>query len=153
MRPRSPYAVAKLAGYWLTKNYRERGHFACNGILFNHESVRRGGGFVTQKVARAVADIRHGRARTVTLGNLEARRDWGHAADFVRAMHLMMRADVPDDYVVATGQSHSVRELCEVAFGHAGMDYREHVKHRTAAVADSRLLRLEPLTPGDGFGE
>lgn len=127
MRPRSPYAVAKLAAYWLTKNYRERGVFACNGILFNHESVRRGGGFVTQKVARAVADIVHGRARNVTLGNLDAKRDWGHARDFVRAMHLMMQQDESADYVVATGEMRSVRDLCEVAFSHVGLDYREHV--------------------------
>lgn len=127
MRPRSPYAVAKLAAYWLTKNYRERGVHAVNGILFNHESPRRGGGFVTQKVCRAVAAIKRGEQSSVTLGNLEARRDWGHAKDFVRGMWLLMQ-EKPDDYVLATGQTRSVRELCDVAFSYAGLDYREHVK-------------------------
>jgi GDPmannose 4,6-dehydratase len=127
MRPRSPYAVAKLAGFWLTKNYRERGLHACNGILFNHESPRRGGGFVSQKIARAVADIKNGRQQHVVLGNLDAHRDWGHAKDFVRAMWLMMQHK-PDDYVVATGEMRSVRDLCEVAFSYAGLDYREHVR-------------------------
>ena len=127
MRPRSPYAVAKLAGFWLTKNYRERGVHACNGILFNHESPRRGGGVVSQKVARAVAAIKKGRQQHVVLGNLDAQRDWGHAKDFVRAMWLMMQHK-PDDYVVATGEMRSVRDLCEVAFGYAGLDYRNHVR-------------------------
>lgn len=128
MRPRSPYAVAKLAAYWLTKNYRERGLFAVNGILFNHESPRRGGGFVSQKVARAVADIVRGRQKHVTLGNLDACRDWGHAADFVEAMWLFMQQDRPNDYVVATGEMRSVRDLCCVAFEHVGLDYRDHVR-------------------------
>lgn len=128
MRPRSPYAVAKLAAYWLTKNYRERGVFACNGILFNHESVRRPSAFVTQKVARAAADIKRGRARVVTLGNLDAQRDWGHAKDFVRAMHLMMQESDSGDYVVATGKMRSVRDLCHVAFSYVGLDYQEHVR-------------------------
>lgn len=128
MRPRSPYAVAKLAAFWLTRNYRERGVFACNGVLFNHESIRRGGGFVTQKVARAVADIKRGRQKELVLGNLDARRDWGHAKDFVRAMHLMMQQPVSDDYVVATGEAHTVRDLCQLAFGYAGLDYREFVR-------------------------
>lgn len=128
LQPRSPYAVAKLSAYWLTRNYRERGVYACNGILFNHESPRRGGGFVTQKVARAVADIKRGKVKSVTLGNLDAMRDWGHAKDYVRAMHLVMQQPKPDDYVVATGEMHSVREMCAVAFGHAGLDYRDFVK-------------------------
>lgn len=128
LQPRSPYAVAKLAGHWLTKNYRERGLFACNGILFNHESPRRGGGFVSQKVARAVANIVKGKQHELILGNLDACRDWGHARDFVRAMWLMMNQSKPDDYVVATGEMRTVRELCEVAFSYVGLDYREYVK-------------------------
>lgn len=127
MRPRSPYAVAKLAAYWLTRNYRERGLHAVNGILFNHESPRRGGGFVSQKVARAAADIKLGRTDHVVLGNLDACRDWGHAKDFVRAMWMMMQAPA-DDYVVATGEMRSVRDLCEVAFGYLGLDYRDYVR-------------------------
>lgn len=128
MRPRSPYAVAKLAAFWLTRNYRERGVFAANGILFNHESVRRGGGFVTQKVARAVADIVKGRTDHVTLGNLDAARDWGHARDYVRAMHIIMQQRDADDYVVATGDMRTVRELCAIAFSHVGLDYRKYVR-------------------------
>ena len=142
MRPRSPYAVAKLAAYWLTRNYRERGVYACNGILFNHESIRRGGGFVTQKVARAVADIYHGRATHLTLGNLDAKRDWGHARDFVRAMHLMMRQIHSGDYVVATGEAHSVRDLCAIAFARVGLDYREFVRTSDAL---KRPLEVEHL--------
>jgi len=128
MQPRSPYACAKLAAYWLTRNYRDRGVFACNGILFNHESPRRGGGFVTQKVARAVAAIKAGKQDHVTLGNLDACRDWGHAADFVRAMWLVMQQDKPGDYVVATGNMRSIRDLCEVAFSHVGLNYRKYVR-------------------------
>ena len=141
MRPRSPYGVAKLASYWLTKNYRERGLHAVNGILFNHESPRRGGGFVTQKVARAVADIKRGKIDHVTLGNLDAKRDWGHAKDFVRAMWMIMQ-NQPDDYVIATGCMRSVRDLCETAFSYAGLDYREHVR-----TSDSfkRPLEVEQL--------
>jgi len=142
MRPRSPYAVAKLAAYWLTRNYRERGAFACNGILFNHESVRRGSGFVTQKVARGVADILAGRARELTLGNLDARRDWGHARDYVWAMWMMTQATVADDYVVATGEMRSVRDLCDIAFGHVGLDYREYVR---SADEYRRPLEVEAL--------
>ncbi len=127
MRPRSPYACAKLAAYWLTRNYRERGLHATNGILFNHESVRRGGGFVTQKVARAVAAIKRGTQRDLVLGNLDAARDWGHARDYVRGMWMLMQ-HAPDDYVLATGKMRTVRDLCEVAFSHVGLDYREHVK-------------------------
>lgn len=127
MRPRSPYGVAKLAAYWLTKNYRERGLHAVNGILFNHESPRRGGGFVTQKIARAVADIKRGKIDHVTLGNLDSCRDWGHAKDFVRAMWMMMQVP-PDDYVVATGEMRSVRDLCETAFSYVDLDYRKYVR-------------------------
>jgi GDPmannose 4,6-dehydratase len=128
MQPRSPYGVAKLAAFWLTRNYRERGVYAAQGILFNHESARRGGGFVSQKVARAAADIVMGKAQSVTLGNLDACRDWGHAKDFVRAMWLIMQQSKPDDYVVATGEMRSVRDLCEVAFRYVGLDYRDYVK-------------------------
>lgn len=142
MRPRSPYAVAKLAAHWLTRNYRERGVFAVSGILFNHESVRRGGGFVTQKVARAVARIARGDQSFVMLGNLNAKRDWGHAKDFVRGMWMMMQQPTPDDYVLATGEMRSVGELCEVAFSHAGLDWRKHVR-----VSDElcRPLEVEQL--------
>ena len=122
MCPRSPYAVAKLAAYWLTKNYRDRGVYAVNGILLNHESPRRGGGFVTQKVARAAA-----KRKMVTLGNIEAARDWGHAEDFVEAMWLMMQQPQPDDYVVATGQMRTVGDLCNVAYSHVGLDWWDWV--------------------------
>jgi GDPmannose 4,6-dehydratase len=161
-RPRSPYAVAKLAAYWLTRNYRERGLYAVNGILFNHESPRRGGGFVTQKVARAVAAIVKGKADSVTLGNLDACRDWGHAEDFVRAMWLVMQQPQPDDYVVATGHMHSIRDLCEVAFSHVGLDYRYYVKsspefYRPLEVeqlcGDSAKVRAIGWTPSIGFAE
>ena len=126
--PRSPYACAKAYSYYITVNYRESyGLFACNGILFNHESSRRGETFVTRKVTRAAARIKHGLEKKLYLGNLDAKRDWGHARDYVEAMWLMLQADEPDDYVVATGEVHSVRELCEEAFGQVGLDYREYV--------------------------
>ncbi|MBV8520383.1 MAG: GDP-mannose 4,6-dehydratase [Acidobacteria bacterium] len=119
--PRSPYAIAKLDAYWMTVNYREAyGLFAVNGILFNHESPRRGETFVTRKVTRAVGRIVHGLQDRLYVGNLEARRDWGYARDYVEAMWLMLQQSEPDDYVVATGESHTVRELCEVAFARAG---------------------------------
>ncbi len=134
--PRSPYACAKVYAYWQTVNYREAyGIHAVNGILFNHESPRRGETFVTRKVTRAVGRIKHGLQRELFLGNLDARRDWGYAKDYVEAMWLAMQADKPDDYVVATGESHTVRELCDLAFRHAGLDYREFVK------LDARYLR------------
>lgn len=123
MRPRSPYAIAKLAAYWLVRNYRERGMFAVNGILFNHESPRRGGDFVTQKVCTAAA-----RKQPVKLGNLDAVRDWGHAEDYVYGMWLMMQQRAPDDYVLATGEAHSVRELCELAYAVVGRDWRAYVE-------------------------
>jgi GDPmannose 4,6-dehydratase len=126
--PRSPYAVAKAYGHWITVNYRESyGLFACSGICFNHESPRRGVQFITRKVTRGVAAIKLGLQRELRLGNLEARRDWGFAGDYVRAMWLMLQQPQPDDYVVATGETRAVRELCEVAFAHAGLDYRAHV--------------------------
>ena len=119
--PRSPYAVAKVAAYWAAVNYREAyGMFASNGILFNHESERRGETFVTRKITRAVARIKHGLQDKLYLGNLDAKRDWGYAPDYVEAMWLMLQADEPDDYVIATGETHSVREFLELAFAHAG---------------------------------
>ena len=127
--PRSPYGVAKLYGHWITINYRESYDlFACSGILFNHESPRRGLEFVTRKVTRAVARIKLGLQNELRLGNLDARRDWGYAGDYVRAMWLMLQQDAPDDYVIATGETHSVREWCEAAFGHVGLDYQDYVK-------------------------
>ena len=120
--PRSPYGVAKVYGYWITVNYREAyGMFACNGILFNHESPRRGETFVTRKITRAVARIKKGLQQTLYIGNLEAKRDWGHAKDYVYAMWKMLNHDHPDDYVIATGETHSVREFIERAFGEIGI--------------------------------
>ena len=127
--PRSPYGISKVAGYHLTRNYREAYNMYCvNGILFNHESPRRGFEFVTRKTTNAVAQIKLGFASELRIGNLEAKRDWGHAKDYVRAMHLMLQQPVPDDYVIATGETHSVRELCELAFAEVGLDYRDYVK-------------------------
>jgi GDPmannose 4,6-dehydratase len=127
--PRSPYAVAKVAAYWAAVNYREAyGMFVANGILFNHESPRRGETFVTRKVTRAVARIKAGLQDRLYLGNLDAKRDWGYAPDYVEAMWLMQQADDPDDYVVATGETHSVREFAEMAFAHAGLDWERHVE-------------------------
>jgi len=127
--PRSPYGVAKAYGHWITVNYRESyGLHAVSGILFNHESPRRGLEFVTRKVTDAVARIKRGKIDELRLGNLEARRDWGFAGDYVDAMWRMLQQDEPRDYVIGTGETHSVRELCEVAFGHAGLDWRKYVK-------------------------
>jgi len=126
--PRSPYGAAKVYGHWITVNYRESYDlFACSGILFNHESPRRGLEFVTRKITHAVARIKLGSQTELRLGNLEARRDWGYAPDYVRAMWLMLQQDHPDDYVVATGETHSVREFCQVAFDHVGLDWEKHV--------------------------
>jgi len=134
--PRSPYGVAKLYGHWITVNYRESyGLFACSGILFNHESPRRGLEFVTRKVSYGVARIKLGLQKTLKMGNLDAERDWGFTGDYVRAMWLMLQQDKPQDYVVATGITHSVRRLLEVAFSHVGLDYRDHVE------LDPTLLR------------
>jgi GDPmannose 4,6-dehydratase len=128
-RPRSPYGISKVAGFHLTVNYREAyGMFCCNGILFNHEGPRRGFEFVTRKVSSSVAKIKLGLEKEVQLGNLDARRDWGHAADYVEAIHMMLQQPEPGDYVIATGETHSVRELCEVAFSHVGLDYEKYVK-------------------------
>jgi GDPmannose 4,6-dehydratase len=134
--PRSPYGVSKVFAHYITVNYRESYNlFAVSGILFNHESPRRGLEFVTRKVTDGVARIKLGMADSLSLGNLDARRDWGFAGDYVRAMWLMLQQDQPDDYVVATGDSHSVRDLVEVAFGHVGLDWKSHVR------LDPKLLR------------
>ena len=134
--PRSPYGVAKVYGHWITVNYRESyGLHASSGILFNHESPRRGLEFVTRKITNAAARIAVGLQREVRLGNLDAQRDWGFAADYVRAMWLMLQQDTPDDFVIATGETHSVRELCEVAFGRVGLHWEDHV------VVDEKFLR------------
>ena len=127
--PRSPYGVAKVYGHWITVNYRESyGLHAVSGILFNHESPRRGLEFVTRKVTNTVARIKRGQATELRLGNLEARRDWGFAGDYVDAMWRMLQRDEPRDYVIGSGETHSVRELCEVAFSHAGLDWQRYVK-------------------------
>ncbi len=129
MRPRSPYAAAKLYAYWMVRNYREAyGLFAVNGILFNHESPRRGETFVTRKITRAVARIKLGLQGKLYLGNLEARRDWGYAPDYVEAMWRMLQQEAPDDYVLATGETHSVREFLEAAFAQADLDWRQYVE-------------------------
>jgi GDPmannose 4,6-dehydratase len=127
--PRSPYAAAKVYGYWIARNYREGyGLFACNGILFNHESPRRGETFVTRKITRAIARIKAGKDDLLYLGNLEAKRDWGYAPEYVEAMWLMLQQDRPGDYVVGTGKAHSVREFVEEAFHYAGMNWDKYVK-------------------------
>ena len=134
--PRSPYGVAKVYGHWITVNYRESyGLHASSGICFNHEGPRRGLEFVTRKVSHGVARIKAGLDETLALGDLEPRRDWGYAPDYVRAMWLMLQQDEPSDYVVASGETHSVRDLCEAAFAHVGLDWREHI------VVDERFLR------------
>ncbi len=127
--PVSPYAVAKLFAYWTTKNYRDSyGIFACNGILFNHESPRRGETFVTRKITRAIARIKHGLQDKLYLGNLDAKRDWGFAGDYVEAMWLMLQAKKPQDYVIATGETYSVKQFLEEAFGAAGLDWKKYVR-------------------------
>jgi GDPmannose 4,6-dehydratase len=134
--PRSPYGVAKVYGHWITVNYRESyGMHASSGMLFNHESPRRGVEFVTRKITDGAARIKLGLEKELRLGNLEAQRDWGYAGDYVKAMWLMLQQDQPDDYVIATGVTHSVRHFCELAFGHVGLDYRDYV------VQDQRYMR------------
>jgi GDPmannose 4,6-dehydratase len=134
--PRSPYGVAKVYGHWITVNYRESYNlFACSGILFNHESPRRGLEFVTRKVTYGAAQIKLGLAHELHLGNLESRRDWGYAGDYVKAMWLMLQQDEPDDYVVGTGETHSVRELCQVAFDRLDLDWEKYV------VVDPKFIR------------
>jgi GDPmannose 4,6-dehydratase len=141
--PRSPYGVAKLYGHWITVNARESyGLFACSGILFNHESPRRGIEFVTRKVTYNVARIKLGLQRKIKMGNLDAERDWGFAGDYVRAMWLMLQQDRPEDYVVATGVTHTVKRLLEVAFAHAGLDYREHVESDPALFRPAEVAHL-----------
>lgn len=134
--PRSPYGVAKLYGHWMTVNYRESYQmFACSGILFNHESPRRGLEFVTRKITHTAARIKYGLTDELRLGNLDASRDWGFAGDYVEAMWLMLQQDIPDDYVISSGETHTVREFAELAFKYAGLDYRDHV------VIDPRFFR------------
>jgi len=141
--PRSPYGVSKVFGHYITVNYRESyGLFACSGILFNHESPRRGLEFVTRKVSDGVARVKLGLADALSLGNLDACRDWGFAGDYVRAMWLMLQQDQPDDYVIATGVAHSVRDLVEVAFGRAGLDWREHVRVDPALIRPAEVDHL-----------
>jgi GDPmannose 4,6-dehydratase len=134
--PRSPYGVAKVYGHWITVNYRESyGLHASSGILFNHESPRRGVEFSTRKITHGAASIKLGLADQLPMGNIDAQRDWGYAGDYVRAMWLMLQQDNPDDYVVSTDETHSVREFCEIAFGHLDLDYRDYV------VQDERFMR------------
>ncbi|GAB6988089.1 GDP-mannose 4,6-dehydratase [Paenibacillus pini] len=134
--PRSPYGVAKVYGHWITVNYRESFNmFACSGILFNHESPRRGHEFVTRKVTDAAARIKLGVQKELRIGNLDALRDWGFAGDYIKAMWLMLQQDEPDDYVISTGEMHSVRDLLEIAFSHVGLDYRDYI------VMDPQFMR------------
>jgi len=134
--PRSPYGVAKVYGHWITINYRESYNlFACNGILFNHESPLRGKEFVTRKITDAVARIHHGHQKKLKLGNLDAQRDWGFSGDYVRAMWMMLQHDTPDDYVIATGEKHTVREFLQHAFNHVNLNWEDHVE------VDPDLLR------------
>lgn len=153
--PRSPYGVAKVYGHWITVNYRESYDlFASSGILFNHESPRRGLEFVTHKVTHGVAKIKLGKAKELRLGNLDSRRDWGYAGDYVQAMWLMLQQDKPDDFVVATGETHSVQELCEVAFGHVGLNWQDHViqDQKFFRPAEVDLLVGDPKKANDVLG-
>lgn len=153
--PRSPYGVAKTYGHFITQNYRESyGMYAVSGILFNHESPRRGPEFVTRKVSLAIARIKLGMARELRLGNLDARRDWGFAGDYVPAMHLMLQQKRPEDYVIGTGRTHSVRELVELAFDVAGLDWRDHVVTDAALTrpAEVDLLRADPKKAREQLG-
>ncbi len=134
--PRSPYGVAKVYGHWITVNYRESYDlFACSGILFNHESPRRGKEFVTRKISHAVASIKLGLQKEIRLGNIDAKRDWGYAGDYVRAMWLMLQQKSPDDYVISTGENHTVREYLEIAFSHVGLNWKKYV------IIDPALIR------------
>jgi GDPmannose 4,6-dehydratase len=153
--PRSPYGVAKVYGHWITVNYRESYNLhATSGILFNHESPRRGLEFVTRKVTDAVARIKLGLADSLPLGNLDARRDWGFAGDYVKAMWLMLQQEEPDDYVVATGETHSVRDLCEVAFGYVDLDWQQYITldERFMRPAEVDLLVGDPSKVGAKLG-
>lgn len=141
--PRSPYGVAKVYGHFITMNYRESyGMFACSGILFNHESPRRGREFVTRKIAEAAAKIKLGMASELRLGNLEAKRDWGFAGDYVEAMWLMLQQDTPDDFVVGTGENHSVQEFCERAFAHVGLNWKDYVVQDEAFMRPAEVDEL-----------
>jgi GDPmannose 4,6-dehydratase len=138
--PRSPYACAKLYGHWQTVNYREAyGLFACSGILFNHESPRRGESFVTRKVTLGATRIKEGLQKKLVMGNLDSKRDWGFAGDYVRAMWLMLQQDKPEDYVVATGETHSIHELLDVAFSHLQLDYRDFIEFNTKYTRPSEV--------------
>jgi GDPmannose 4,6-dehydratase len=153
--PRSPYGVAKVYGHWITVNYRESyGIFAASGILFNHESPRRGLEFVTRKIAHGVALIKHGLSKELRLGNLEARRDWGFAGDYIEVMWLMLQHGEADNFVVGTGETHSVREFCEIAFGHVGLDYKDFVVEdpRFYRPAEVDLLISDPSKAGSVLG-
>ncbi len=153
--PRSPYGVAKVYGHWITVNYRESyGLYAVSGILFNHESPRRGIEFVTRKVSDAVARIKHGLATELRLGNLDARRDWGYAGDYVDAMWRMLQQQEPKDYVIGTGETHSVGELVEVAFNHVGLDWRNYVVQDPAFIrpAEVDLLQADPRRAREELG-
>jgi GDPmannose 4,6-dehydratase len=162
--PRSPYGISKVAGFDLTRNYREAyGMYCVGGILFNHESPRRGFEFVTRKITSTIAQIKSGHATELRLGNLDAKRDWGHAADYVRAMNMMLQQPEADDYVIATGETHSVREFCELAFSVAGLDFEQYVKtderyYRPAEVDllvgdSSKARRVLGWSPHYSFGE
>src|SRR5260370_28949495 len=153
--PRSPYAVSKVAAHWYAVNYREAyGMFICNGILFNHESPRRGETFVTRKITRAVGRIKEGLQDKLYLGNLDAKRDWGFAGDYVEAMWLMLQQPKPDDYVVATGETHSVRDLVEQAFKEVGLDWKRHVEidNRYLRPTEGDVLQGDPAKPRKGPG-
>jgi GDPmannose 4,6-dehydratase len=153
--PRSPYGVAKVYGFFITQNYRESyGMHASNGILFNHESPRRGLEFVTRKITDQAARIKLGKAKELRLGNLDAKRDWGFAGDYVEGMWRMLQADKPDDYVLATGETHTVREFCEIAFRRVGLDYRDHVvmDERFVRPAEVELLLGDPTKVKDKLG-
>ncbi len=153
--PRSPYGVAKVYGHWITVNYRESYDlFACSGILFNHESPRRGLEFVTRKVTHGVAQIKLGLAQDLHLGNLDARRDWGYAGDYVKAMWMMLQQDHPTDYVVGSGETHSVRELCKVAFGYVDLDWEDYVVSDPAFYrpAEVDLLVSDPTKAREELG-
>lgn len=154
-QPRSPYGISKVAGFHLTRNYREAYKLFCvSGILFNHESPRRGFEFVTRKTTSTVARIKLGLASELRIGNLDAKRDWGHAKDYVRAMHSMLQQPEPDDFVIATGETHSVRELCEIAFAEVDLDYREYVKvdERYYRPAEVDLLIGDASKARNAFG-
>jgi len=141
--PRSPYGVSKVFAHYITVNYRESYNlFACSGILFNHESPRRGLEFVTRKVTDGVARIKTGKAKDLKLGNLDAHRDWGFAGDYVRAMWMMLQQDEADDYVISTGEAHSVRDLVEIAFGHAGLNWKDFVKEDPAFLRPAEVDHL-----------